>query len=220
MMSASAGSAHHQPRRESSRPDQHARRDVDVAARMGGVRYQELALQLLSPPMLVPRHQGVDAQAPDQDHQLGIGHLRCAVRAGQPRHGAPRELEAGDREEADDRQRSQRLELAVPVGVILVGCLGRHADDDEGRQVVQAHRPRNAARRPGRRGSAPRARRRLSRRRRPDWRRKSSSTRRIRAVRRAPPSGRADGMDDKVVRRTRESIRGTRVSRRHSARRP
>jgi hypothetical protein len=59
------------------------------------------------------------------------------VGAEQTRHGSAGELEAGDREEPHDRQRAQRLELAVSVRVILVGCLGRYAHHDHRQHIVE-----------------------------------------------------------------------------------
>src|SRR2546422_8380023 len=45
-------------------------------------------------------------------------------------HRAPRELEAADREEHDDGERPEGLELAVAIGMLLVGRLTGHADQD------------------------------------------------------------------------------------------
>jgi hypothetical protein len=49
---------------------------------------------------------------------------------------AAEQLEARDGEEDDDGQGAQRLELAVPVGVILVGCSSRDPNDDQAEDVV------------------------------------------------------------------------------------
>ena len=98
---------------------------------------EELAAQLPATALLVARHQDVDHQRRQQGGELDLRQQRQPVIAGEPVGGLPHQLEAGDREKADDREGAERLELTVPVGVVLVRGLGRHAHHDEREHVVQ-----------------------------------------------------------------------------------
>ena len=55
----------------------------------------------------------------------------------QPPDGAAHQLEARDRQKDHDRERAERLELAVAVRMVLVGLLGRYPHDHETQHVIR-----------------------------------------------------------------------------------
>jgi len=102
-----------------------------------GVHEQQLAAQRGAGATLGPGDEAVSAERAGQHRQLQVGHGDRAGTREQLVHAAAHQLEARDGEEPHDRERPQRLELAVPVGVVLVRLLGRQADDGQGQDVVQ-----------------------------------------------------------------------------------
>ena len=104
---------------------------------MGRVGDEQLAAELGAAAAFVPADHHVRAQDEQQERELRVADVDAMGTAHQVIDRLPYQLEARDRQEAHDRQCAERLELPMAVGVILVGLLGGHANDDQREHVVQ-----------------------------------------------------------------------------------
>ena len=86
--------------------------------------------------VFVPSDQNVGGQRREQQRERKIGHLYDVPAADQASDRAADELKTGDREKHHDRERSERLELAVAVRVLVVRRARRHADHKQAEDVV------------------------------------------------------------------------------------
>ena len=105
-----------------------------VAARVGGVGHQELALELAPAPRLVADDQQVDRQRDEHHHEAGRGHVRH-VAAPKPAERALHHFDHDEEQEYEDACRGEGLVFAVTVGMIFVGRLARGAHRDDAHDV-------------------------------------------------------------------------------------
>lgn len=104
---------------------------------MRRVRREKRAAERAAAPPLVRHDEDVDGERSRDQRDVG-GRDRVRPRArDEGRDPFAQQLEARDRQEADDADRAERLELVVPVWVVLVRLAAGHADEHDADQIVQ-----------------------------------------------------------------------------------
>ena len=103
---------------------------------MGSVGDQQLALKLVTSPVLVPGDENVCGESREQEHEAEVGHLDCVPAADESPDCAPRELNARDGEEDDDPKGTERFEFPVTVGVLFIRSLRCNAHHDQAEDIV------------------------------------------------------------------------------------
>ncbi len=121
---------------------------------MRRVHHQQLAAELGAAAVLVPGDQQVHAEREHEQPELPVADVDAMGAAHEVVDRLPHQLEAGDRQETHDGERAERLELAVAIGMVLIGLLGCHANHDQGDHVVERvhagiHRAAQDGQRPG-----------------------------------------------------------------------
>src|SRR5690349_4689517 len=124
---------------DASQPERSDReeRDVDVAVRVGGVRYQEGARELTAASTLVDDHECVDHECQSDDAELEQAGTDRRMRLPELKDRLAQQLEARDGQEGDDGESAKRLELRVTVRVRLVGRAGSNGYQNHPDDIVQ-----------------------------------------------------------------------------------
>ena len=111
--------------------------------RILGRDYGKAFLDVLPPASrFIPHHEPIDAKRGDDDDDVscvGVMHRAPAQERG---YSFAQQLEARDRQEANDRERAEGLEFFVAVRMLLVGSASRDSDKRQRDEVIQEVEPR------------------------------------------------------------------------------
>ena len=135
-MMASAGSAHAKPARARARPVS-TPSVMKTSVRVWSASARRMSL-LSRRPARVSNQTTADVhgQGEHQERQCDVGHVHQRHPGNQAGDGAANQLENRERQQECDEESTERLELGVPIGMILVGRLRGHPNDEQGEEIV------------------------------------------------------------------------------------